>query len=122
MRTIVTFRITSEELNPEEITILTKLQSDRSFRKGELRKKFVTKFGLWSLDSKLDKEDEELDSHINSLLDILEPYTNYFKDLSKVAEIDFFCTIIESAGFVLTANTIARISTVGARLDIHLMN
>jgi hypothetical protein len=122
VRTLVGLRISAEELKPQEITIATQISPDRSFLKGEKKGKAVFKFGIWILDSKLDEEDTEVETHINALIDILEPHSDYFKGLSQIAEVEFFCTIIDYEAVVLSTATIARMASLGASIGVTIWN
>jgi hypothetical protein len=122
VRTLVGLRIAAEELKPQEITIATQISPDSSFLKGEKKGKAVFKFGIWTLDSKLDQEDTELETHINALIDILEPHSDYFKGLSQIAKVEFFCTIIDDDAVVLSTATIARMASLGASIGVTIWN
>ena len=124
-RTQVSFRISEPHLIPEEVTKNLNLRPDHVHRQGDFPKanpKYsVYKHGMWLLKSKL-SEEQPLETHLDSLLSILEPNRPYIQLLSQSASVDFYCILYAQGGFQLSSRILKRISALEAVLGVVVYN
>lgn len=119
--THVSFGITAPELDPEEVTRRLGIQPDRAYLKGSplsgSRKDVVRKSGKWTIRSKV-SYNEDLTTHLESLLELLLPRQREISELSHTATVDFYCSLFDQRGVSLPADLLLKISSLGAELNI----
>jgi hypothetical protein len=125
------FRLMGDQLDPEALARITGASPSKAHRKGDPRplpngKTGTHRSGLWSLDTSGQLADDAgLDEHLRWLLDRLEPSREALK--AAIAEqgltADFFCGYFMESwnnGFSLSADTLARVAELGAKLGIDI--
>lgn len=121
--TIVRLKILSHTHLPETITARLGVQCDKWWRAGDTRMHttIVEKDNGWVLHSGLPRT-ADLDAHIKSLLDALEPVKETIRVLSTTETVELSVAIYSPSVPALSFNTsaIARIAEFGAGLDIDL--
>lgn len=119
--TTVTFRIFSPEVIPDDITEKLKIQPNTKYVKGDYPLNYPQyspyENGLWSLTSKALSE-EPLESHLDSILLLLEGERTYILNISKYATVDFYCVLYDQYSFQLSAQILTRIANIGAILGV----
>jgi Domain of unknown function (DUF4279) len=123
LRTSASFSLCGDALDPDAITAVTGLEPTDSHRKGDThgtppRRVGSYRSGYWSIDSDLDDLDS-LESHIESLLVKLEPVTAALRSVCATWQLaaKFSCahwTADFESGFELSAQTLGRMSALGA--------
>jgi hypothetical protein len=129
LRTSASFCLRGDALDPDPITAATGLEPTDSHRKGDThgtppRRVGSYRSGYWSTDSDLDDQDS-LESHIESLLVKLEPVAAAIRSVcaSQQLAADFSCahwTADFESGFELSAQTLGRMSALGAGLWVYV--
>jgi len=132
MKSKVSFRIGSDELDPNVITTTLGIEADNAHRKGDpntaLSKKgklikyspFST--GLWCIESK-ENEYAVLDHHIKSLLSLLVPMKAHLIEMQKKGyKMDMFCGVFTheacQPGFLLSPSVMLQLGELGIELGI----
>lgn len=122
-RIFVRLKIVSEKIISEEIDALVGLKSSRSWKIGDYRGKTKIKENNngWVLNSGLGEE-ESLESHIESLLKLLEPKADLIRKISDENMVEFSCAIYskETPALNFDRSVIGQISALGASLDVDL--
>ena len=125
------FRVFGKQLDPLTVTIALGLPPDLAHRAGEPRlhrsgkgrvvEQGVYREGLWSMSSKPWVNSPVLSTHLEWLLDQLEPVRNHVRDLLVAGHgVDFFCY---SAGTTDRAPSLpkvvrSRADALGAPIDV----
>lgn len=92
-RTYATFSLTGSDFDPDEVTSFLKIQPSDSFRAGDLRRNGKPwKHSQWSLTTKDHVQSNDLSTHIEWLLDHIEPVHSYIVRLTlRGTEASIFC-------------------------------
>lgn len=120
--TIVSFRISGSELDPNKVSQVLGLVPDNAHLKGEQPKdprRSAYKQGLWGLRSKLSNEDP-LSAHLESLLAILEPSQEQILKLSEQNTVDFYCSLYSQNGFQLSPHLLRQTANLGAGFGVDV--
>jgi hypothetical protein len=115
-QTFVSFRILSEDLAPDDITRALGITPHTAHRKGDARRKpeFAPyRIGVWSIDSGL-PEESDLETHLNALLQVLEPKAAMLLELSRSTTLDFYATLFDIRGIELSTDMMSRMAKLGA--------
>ena len=95
-RTVVTLRITGEDLLPEDITNILGCLPTHEQVKGQVfvvnktKRKRTAKFGMWRLEA-TEKVPGDLDGQISEILDQLTDNIDSWVELADNYKIDLFC-------------------------------
>jgi hypothetical protein len=120
-RTIVSFGIFGEDLDPDQVSENLKLVPEHTHRKGDYPrndpKYSAYKHGMWGLDSKLPRE-QDFSAHLDNLLTILEPKQAEIRKLSERYDVDFYCNLFSQIGFNLLPDLLKRMGNIGAALGV----
>lgn len=115
-QTFVSFRISSENLVPDDITRTLGITPNTAHHKGDPRRKpeFAPyRTGIWSIDSGLPRE-SDLETHLNAFLQVLEPKAAVLLELSRSVKLDFYATLFDIGGVELSADMMGRMAKLGA--------
>ncbi len=119
----VELAIVSQTYTPETITKVIGLESDRQWHAGDLRGQtiIVEKENGWVLHSGLPKE-VDLDSHLERILDVLEPSKDAIRSLTMSATVELSVVIYspDRPALYFDPSVIHRIEELGAGLDIDI--
>jgi hypothetical protein len=127
-RSVVTLRIGSDDLIPDEITRLLGATPTHTQIKGE---KFVggktghvriAKMGMWRLCAK-DREPEDIDSQIEEILSQTTSNLAIWRSISEKHEIDLFCGLflgVSNEGMELSAKSLAALGERGIKLALDI--
>ena len=127
-----TFRLVGERLDPEAITQATGLTPDRATRKGDpvvVRGEVVShrRVGVWCIDSAriLPRTGNHVEDHVVCLLNLLEPVADAVRRMSDEQDLraDISCGYFTSrwnSGFLVSAETLGRVATLGASLGFDI--
>lgn len=77
---------------------------------------------MWSLNSPLGKR-EQLDKHLQWLVQQLTPHFVYLKSLKTIATLDIFCgyTSVGDGGLSLSPNSLSIFTELGLDLELSLI-
>lgn len=126
------FRLCSDELDPETITHATGLVPDRAHRKGEPRESKtgrhpIWRSGLWLIDSStaLSTSAAPLEEHVKWLLDRLEPSGDQLRVVCREQGLvgDFYCGYFMhqwNSSIGLDPQTLGRIAALNAGVVIDI--
>jgi hypothetical protein len=120
------FILRGKDLDPQEVSTLLDINPSRSFKRGERRTETkVWPHGFWKLESKDHIQSENLASHIEWLVNQLEPMASRLTTLVKERSLDaviscFWIAETGHAGLGLSASLINRIATLGLRLEVDI--
>lgn len=120
--TRVDFMIFSPQLDPDLVTQIMNLPPDHSHHIGDYidkSKRATHKHGMWSIGSKLSRE-ESFSDHLENLLSIVEPQQEQILKLGQDHEVKFYCGLFSYIGFVLSPDILKRIANLGATLDVSI--
>src|SRR5258708_36232880 len=119
-------RIFADTLTVEEITVLLGVPASSSHSKGQPKgsraPNLFWRDSAWILNSPL-PESEELSSHLQWLLDFIEPGIDVVRTLQKTCKVDLFCLFASETGqgsTVLDRSLLARLARVQLDLLIAL--
>lgn len=130
----VSFRIIGNNLEPSKITLLLGIEPDIAHKKGDSRTgesksgKIINyapfNTGLWSINSKLDR-DNRLQDHIISVLERVEPKKDVLLKLTNEGfKMDFYCGYFfstkDQAGISLNNEVLKGIAELGIDFGISL--
>ncbi|CEO89651.1 MAG TPA: DUF4279 domain-containing protein [Syntrophaceticus sp.] len=130
----VSFRIIGNNLEPPKITLLLGLEPDIAHKKGDSRTgesksgKIITyapfNIGIWSINSKLDKNNR-LEDHIINILERIESKKDVLVKLTNEGfKMDFYCGYFfstkDQAGISINNKLLKRIAELGIDLGINL--
>lgn len=130
----VSFRIIGDDLEPDKITLLLGIKPDIAHKKGDSSTgksksgKIINytpfKFGLWCINSKLDKYDR-LQDHMLNILERIEPKKDVLVKLANEGfKMDFYCGYFfstkDQAGISINNELLKRIAELGIDLGINL--
>lgn len=130
----VSFRIMGNNLEPSKITLLLGIEPDIAHKKGESRTgesksgKIINyapfNSGLWSIKSKLDKNNR-IQNHIVSILERIEPKKEVLLKLTNEGfKMDLYCGYFfstkDQAGVSLNNEILKRIAELGIDFGISL--
>lgn len=126
----VSFRLSSDSLDPNVVTGQLGLTPTNAFAKGEMSppgrvtgRSFIHRTGGWRLESPLPRS-AELDDHLRALLDLLSakaPIIRGYKD--QAFTVDFFCGLFLNSfneRLELPPETLARVAALGATLSLDI--
>ncbi len=125
-QTEATFRMSGNTVDPHEITAVLGIMPSKAFKAGDPRGKSAQwKHGQWSLSSEDHVSSTELQTHIEWLLDQLEPVQARIRSLLSKGDIeaDIFCYWqfeTFNAGLVLTAPLLKRLGDFNIDLDLDI--
>ena len=130
----VSFRIISDGLEPSEITSLLGIEPDKAHRKGDPNTSITKKgkvmhyapfrFGVWRIESKLDKYCK-LQDHLTNVIERLEPKKDILAKLKVDGfEMDFSCGYLfseeDQPSIFLSNEMLKRMAGLGVDLGISL--
>ncbi|MDO8444572.1 MAG: DUF4279 domain-containing protein [Deltaproteobacteria bacterium] len=115
--------IISDLLEPEQIDDITGMKCDKSWRKNDFRAKSIIReknFG-WMLESNLERTDD-IELHIENIFQRLEGHIEKVKSLSErnIVKLSLAIYSEDIPALYFNKETIFRLSTLGAALDIDL--
>ena len=102
-RSLVTLRITGDDLFPQEISRLLGCQPTSSQTKDEeifgkrTGRTRIAKFGMWRLEAS-PREPEDIDGQISEILTQLSDDLNVWRAIAKRYSIDLFCGLFMGCG------------------------
>jgi hypothetical protein len=116
--------ITSESDPPDEISSLVGMSGDRSWRAGDLRDRTTIreKDNGWVVESGLPAS-APLESHVDHLLQRLDPFVSVIKMLSERLDVILSCVVYAkhpNPGFHLDSARVEQIARLGAALDVDV--
>ncbi len=128
-RSLASLRIIGEELNPVEITELLGCDASDKYSKGDVRtgkktgKKYIYKFGMWSLKASEHKP-ENLDAQISEILNKLSSDLKIWVKITSQYKVDLFCGVFMEEGNEGMSISPASLKALGDRgilldLDIY---
>ena len=113
--TIVSFRVFSPDLDPNEVTQVLQMNPDSMHQKGDYPrgdpKYSPYKHGMWTLESKIAKEEP---------LIVLEPQREGLQELSQHHIVDFYCSLFWQNGYDLPAQLVKRMAGIGAGIGVSV--
>lgn len=127
-RSVVTLRIGSEDLIPDEITKLLGATPTHTQTKGEQivgRKTGhvrIAKMGMWRLCAK-DREPEDMDGQIEELLRQTTSDLAVWRSIGEKHEIDLFCGLflgVSNEGMSLSSKSLAALGERGIQLALDI--
>lgn len=130
-QTWATFRLAGEDLDPDEVTLLTGVTPSLAFRKGDSvfnphtgEKICERKAGCWAVNTEDDVESTSMERHLVLLLDILEQSRDRIKELIRRLSLEadfhvYWVTASGTGGPIITAATLKRIADFGTDLDFE---
>jgi hypothetical protein len=125
---VVTLRVCSEDLVPEEITRLlgatpthTKFKGEKTVapNAGTVR---ISKFGMWRLCAK-DREPEDMDGQIEEILSQVTNDLVVWRSIGEKHEIDLFCGLflgVSNEGMSLSPKSLAALGARGIELALDI--
>ena len=118
------FMLTGMEFDPDEVTAKVSIKPTETWRKGDLISTRGTrrhKQNGWSVYSKIEKY-ADLEEHINSVLEQLQPGWIPLRELCKVCEAEISCVIYYRSGSVPAINfdkyIVEKIHQLNATIDV----
>lgn len=127
-RSVVTLRIGSDDLIPDEITKLLGATPTQSQIKGEKivgRKTGqvrIAKMGMWRLCAK-DREPEDMDGQIEEVLNQTTKDLSIWRSIGEKHEIDLFCGLflgVSNEGMSLSPKSLAALGARGVELALDI--
>jgi len=113
--------IASERRTPEEISAFLGLESDSSWRIGDIRKSTIIKEKNhgWVLESGLPPAGADIEAHLEALLGRLRRVSEKIRTISTEAEVTVQCIVYttERFGFAVENWAVRMIAEMGAALD-----
>ncbi len=128
-KSVVTFRIFGENLNPSEITTALKCEPHKIARRGEARvirgqpSSYIEPLSSWRV-SASDRTPEDIPSQVQEILGMLNPDPAVWADLSSRYQMDMFCGVFISStndGLEFSPALLAELSSrgIGLNFDIY---
>lgn len=123
-RSVVTLRITGDDLIPDEITRLLGVAPTFAQSKGEKRvdRKFHARFGMWQLETAA-RIPADMDGQIQEILNQATNDLAVWQSLAKRYEIDLFCGLMmarSNEGISLSAQSIAALGERGIEVGLDI--
>jgi len=127
-RTGATFRVWGKDLDPDEVTAQLGITPSETFKAGDQRGKSkgaIWKEGHWEISSEDHVSSKVLETHIEWLLDQLEPVHVQFTNLLSTGGVsaDIFCFwefSTHNAGIILSPSLIRRLAKLNLELDLDI--
>ncbi len=127
-RSVVTLRIGSDDLIPDEITRLLGATPTKTQTKGEkiVGQKTghvrIAKMGMWRLCAK-DREPEDMDGQIQEILSQTTSDLTVWRSIGEKHQIDLFCGLflgVSNEGMSLAAKSLAALGERGIELALDI--
>jgi hypothetical protein len=127
-RSVVTLRIRSDDLIPDEITRLLGATPTHAQIKGEKivgRKTGhvrIAKMGMWRLSAN-DREPEDMDDQIEEILSQTTSDLTIWRSIAEEHEIDLFCGLflgVSNEGMSLSSKSLAALGERGIELALDI--
>jgi hypothetical protein len=127
-RSVVSLRISSDDLIPDEITRLLGATPTHTQIKGEkiVGKKTghvrIAKFGMWRL-SASDREPEDMDGQIREILSQTNSDLSVWRSIAQKHEIDLFCGLflrVSNEGMTLSPESLSALGERGIELGLDI--
>ncbi|KRA75969.1 hypothetical protein ASD78_08420 [Lysobacter sp. Root667] len=126
-RSVATLRVSGQDLQPDEITVLLGAAPTYSQTKGEKRvfasgRERIPSLGSWHLSART-TEPEDLDAQVAELLAQLTPDLAVWHELSQRYRIDLFCGWFmgeTNEGVAISCRTLLALGERGIELGIDL--
>jgi hypothetical protein len=126
-RSVVTLRISGDELDPVEITRALGCSPTHGQRKGETLtgasgRTRIAKFGMWRLEA-ADRVPEDLNGQIAELLGQLAPSLDVWRGIGAKYRMDLFCGLfmhVTNEGLALSADSLAALGERGIELGLDI--
>ena len=127
-RSVVTLRIGSDDLIPDEITRLlgatpthTQIKGEKIVgrKTGHVR---IAKSGLWRLCSS-DREPEDMDGQIQEILSQTTADLAVWRSIAEKHQVDLFCGLFlggSNEGMTLSAQSLAALGERGIEIDLDI--
>lgn len=119
-------RVFSDAVSIEDISALLGVAASHSYRKGQpvssRNEKVLRHESVWLLDSPL-ADSKDLTSHLEWLLDFIEPRLHVIRSLQTACHVDLFCLFASETGqgsVTLNSSLIGRLAKSGLDLLIDL--
>lgn len=126
-KSVVTLRISGDDLIPDEITKLlgaspmsSQTKGDRIVGKAEYVR--IAKAGLWRLCAS-DREPEDIDGQIHEILSRATGDLAVWKGITKTYHADLFCGLFmrfSNEGFSMSASSLEALGTRGIELGLDI--
>jgi hypothetical protein len=124
----VTFRFVGDNVDPQEITSLMRMQPSAAHAKGDRVAKHpdrVYPTGFWGLESSI-PPDRSLEEHLKRMLSVLEPQASAIRSLERSGlPARFFCGFFiaetDSGAYIeIGPDTLEGIAELRSRLELHI--
>ena len=122
----VSLRVSGDDLDPDEITMLFGMVPSTSHRKGDLvspgRGPTIRKHGMWSLKAD-DAEPEAYDAQIAGLISRLPQDLSVWRSIAEKYQVDLFCGFFmdtTNQGFTLSPKAMSSLAERGIEVGFDI--